>query len=68
LFLREFPEGLRRKIRSDHPDLLPFARDLIPLALAKFTRGEVQLPRNAQPVYVRDEISWKKLAEQGKRP
>jgi tRNA threonylcarbamoyladenosine biosynthesis protein TsaB len=68
LFLHQFPEELRQRIRSDHPDLLPFAIDLIPLALAKFTRGEIQSPRNVQPVYVRDEISWKKLAEQGKRP
>ena len=68
LFLRQFPKELRQRIRSDHPDLLPCAKDLIPLALAKFTRGEVQSPQNVQPVYVRDEISWKKLAEQGKRP
>jgi tRNA threonylcarbamoyladenosine biosynthesis protein TsaB len=42
------------------------ARDIIPLALAKFQNGEIQSPRQVQPVYVRDEISWKKLAQQGK--
>ena len=66
LFLHQFPEELRQRIRSCHPDILPFARDLIPLALAKYACGEVQSARNVQPVYVRDEISWKKLAEQGK--
>jgi tRNA threonylcarbamoyladenosine biosynthesis protein TsaB len=65
-FLDQFPAPLRAKIQSTSPDLLPHARDLIPLAQAKFERGEVQSPGMVQPVYVRDEISWKKLAEQGK--
>jgi tRNA threonylcarbamoyladenosine biosynthesis protein TsaB len=64
-FLDEFPLGLRAKIRSCIPDLLPAARDMIPLALAKFRAGEFQSPRQVQPLYVRDEISWKKLHEQG---
>jgi tRNA threonylcarbamoyladenosine biosynthesis protein TsaB len=67
-FLHQFPQSLRERIRSSNPDLLPAARDLIPLALAKFQCGEIQSPRQVQPVYVRDEISWKKLAEQGRRP
>jgi tRNA threonylcarbamoyladenosine biosynthesis protein TsaB len=67
-FLDQFPQSLRTRIRSSTPDLLPAARDLIPLALAKFQCGELQSPRQVQPVYVRDEISWKKLAEQGRRP
>lgn len=67
LFLDQFPQPLRTRIRSCDPDLLPAAIDLIPLALEKYRRGEIQTPRNAQPVYLRDEISWKKLADQGKR-
>lgn len=66
LFLNDFPLGLRAKIHSCTPDLLPEARDMIPLALAKFECGELQSPRQVQPVYVRDEISWKKLHEQGR--
>jgi tRNA threonylcarbamoyladenosine biosynthesis protein TsaB len=66
-FLDQFPQSLRAKIRSSTPDLLPAARDIIPLALAKLQRGEIQSPGQVQPVYVRDEISWKKLAEQGRR-
>ena len=67
-FLEEFPRGLRAKIRACAPDLLPAARDMVPLALAKFQIGEFQSPRQVQPLYVRDEISWKKLHEQGRHP
>lgn len=66
-FLDQFPESLRTRIHSCEPDLLPEAIDLVPLALEKYWRGKTQQARNAQPVYLRDEISWKKLADQGKR-
>jgi tRNA threonylcarbamoyladenosine biosynthesis protein TsaB len=65
-FLDQFPLWLQAKIRSCAPDLLPAAQDMIPLAIAKFHGGEVQYPWQVQPVYVRDEISWKKLHEQGR--
>ena len=68
LFLDQFPPSVSQRIRLCESDVLPTARDLIPLALEKFRRGDIQSPRNVQPVYVRDEISWKKLAEQGRRP
>lgn len=64
-FLHQFPQSLRERIRSSRSDLLPVARDIIPLALTKFRHGEILTPARAQPVYVRDEISWKKLAQQG---
>ncbi len=48
------------------PDVLPQAQDMIPLALAALARGEVQQARDVCPVYVRDEITWKKLDQQGK--
>ncbi len=67
-FLEQFSPSLRARVRSWTPDLFPAARDLIPLALTQFREGQTQSPRNVQPVYVRDEISWKKLAEQGPRP
>jgi tRNA threonylcarbamoyladenosine biosynthesis protein TsaB len=65
-FQMQFPQSLRTRVRAYTPDVLPAARDMIPLALEKFRRGEVQAARDVQPVYVRDEISWKKLAEQGR--
>ncbi len=67
-FLNEFSQSLRARIRFCVADILPAARDMIPLALAQFCVGQTQEPRNVQPVYVRDEISWKKLAQQGIRP
>ena len=67
LFLHLFPQSLQARVQTCVPDMLPSARDIIPLALEKYQRGEIQTPRNVQPVYVRDEISWKKLADQGRR-
>jgi tRNA threonylcarbamoyladenosine biosynthesis protein TsaB len=67
-FVNQFPAPLRERIRTCHPHLAPAARDLIPLALIKLHQGDVQTPQNVQPIYVRDEISWKKLPQQGKNP
>ena len=66
-FVDRFPSALRSMIARTEIDLMPHARDLIPLALEKLSAGEVQSPRDIRPVYVRDEISWKKIPEQGKR-
>ncbi len=66
-FLDQFPAPLRAVLRSGAEQLLPEARDLVPLALEKLRGGDIQLPRQVQPVYVRDEISWKKLSQQGKQ-
>ena len=65
-FASELPAELGLRVQSLTPDLLPAARDLVPFALASLARGEIQQPQQVQPVYVRDEINWKKLAEQGK--
>ncbi len=43
-FLDQFPQSLRARIRSSSPDVLPAARDIMPLALAKFQCGEIQSP------------------------
>ncbi|MEZ5504060.1 MAG: tRNA (adenosine(37)-N6)-threonylcarbamoyltransferase complex dimerization subunit type 1 TsaB [Halioglobus sp.] len=63
--LAGFPRALRERLRVTGPELAPAARDIVPLALSKLQRGELQLPNEVQPVYVRDEISWKKLGQQG---
>jgi tRNA threonylcarbamoyladenosine biosynthesis protein TsaB len=65
-FISKFPPGLVAALRSNSPAVEPEARDLVPIALEMLRRGEVQGAAQVQPVYVRDEISWKKLAEQGK--
>jgi len=77
--LRAVGDGLR--YREDFPqqtaqilqvaegavESMPRARGVVALARAKYDRGECGAASDVQPVYVRDEISWKKLAEQGKQ-
>jgi tRNA threonylcarbamoyladenosine biosynthesis protein TsaB len=43
---------------------LPDAVDIIPLALPNCQRGELLAPEQALPVYLRNEVSWKKRHEQ----
>jgi tRNA threonylcarbamoyladenosine biosynthesis protein TsaB len=66
-FVAEFPPDLAAVLHTRLPAIVPEARDLIPTALQMLRLGEVQSAAQVQPVYVRDEISWKKLAQQGKR-
>lgn len=65
-FISEFPPELAAALHTSLPAIVPEARDLVPIALEMLRRGEVQSAAQVQPVYVRDEISWKKLAQQGK--
>ncbi|MEZ5571689.1 MAG: tRNA (adenosine(37)-N6)-threonylcarbamoyltransferase complex dimerization subunit type 1 TsaB [Halioglobus sp.] len=66
-FLDRLPQSLQARILSSAAELAPHARDMFPLALHKFELGEIQSAGKVQPLYVRDEISWKKLAQQGKQ-
>lgn len=66
-FLLDFPAGLQERVAAVHTDILPTARDVITLAQVVSASIGTQSPREVQPVYLRDEISWKKLSEQGKR-
>ncbi|MCL4104007.1 UNVERIFIED_CONTAM: hypothetical protein GTU68_034869 [Idotea baltica] len=50
-----------------HIDVLPSARDMIPMALEALRLNQMQQASDVTPMYVREEVSWKKLAEQGKR-
>jgi tRNA threonylcarbamoyladenosine biosynthesis protein TsaB len=65
-YLEQLPPLLQARVHSTAPGLLPDATDMIPLALANVRRGTIQTARDVQPVYVRDEITWKKLAQQGR--
>ena len=50
------------KFNDDSPEVLfPEAKAMLAIGIAAFNRGESVLPENAQPVYVRDTVSWKKL-------
>ncbi|MGK3125283.1 tRNA (adenosine(37)-N6)-threonylcarbamoyltransferase complex dimerization subunit type 1 TsaB [Candidatus Pantoea formicae] len=41
--------------------VLPAAEDMLPLALSAWQRGESVAVENAEPVYLRNEVAWKKL-------
>ncbi len=41
--------------------LLPAARDMLSIAQPAFARGDFVAAEHAEPVYVRDEVTWQKL-------
>ncbi|WP_145481968.1 tRNA (adenosine(37)-N6)-threonylcarbamoyltransferase complex dimerization subunit type 1 TsaB [Yersinia rohdei] len=41
--------------------MLPQAEDMLPLALAAWANGQVVSVEHAEPVYLRNEVTWKKL-------
>jgi tRNA threonylcarbamoyladenosine biosynthesis protein TsaB len=65
--LSSAPEHTRQRITPLATELMPSARDLLPLALALLAQGETQSAQQVAPVYVRDTVNWKKLSEQGKK-
>ncbi|MEP4484492.1 MAG: tRNA (adenosine(37)-N6)-threonylcarbamoyltransferase complex dimerization subunit type 1 TsaB [Halioglobus sp.] len=65
-YIPQFDPALQERIVSHWPELLPHAQDLFPVALNSYLAGNMIQPHEIQPLYVRDEVSWKKLSEQGK--
>lgn len=50
------------KLNADTPDILfPNAIDMLTIAQPQFEQGKAVSAEHAQPVYVRDTVSWKKL-------
>ena len=66
-YRNSLPESIAGALDGVAEKLLPSARDLVPLALAQYSKGNFQSAVDVRPVYVREEISWKKLSEQGKQ-
>jgi len=66
-FREQFPAAAKEKIVSEHEVVGPRAQDILPIARVMHQRGDQQTATEVCPVYVRDEISWKKLADQGKK-
>ena len=66
-YLEIFPGSLRGSALSVNAELMPEAMDLEPFALQALRANALQSAVEVQPIYVREEISWKKLPEQGKR-
>lgn len=46
---------------TDGQILLPDAQDMLPLAVAAWQKGRAVAVENATPVYLRNEVTWKKL-------
>jgi tRNA threonylcarbamoyladenosine biosynthesis protein TsaB len=65
-YLDSLPSTLVSTVNIADEELLPSARDLIPLAIAHYALGHVQNAVHVAPLYVREEVSWKKISEQGK--
>lgn len=56
-----FPPALQSLIDVRDPDLQPRAAAIAQLAQVYFQRGETLTPEQVQPIYLRDEVAWKKL-------
>ena len=46
---------------ADGQMVLPHAEDMLPLALSLWASGKAVSVENAEPVYLRNEVTWKKL-------
>ena len=46
---------------SDGEILLPAAEDMLPLAQQQFSAGRIVAVEHAEPIYLRNEVAWKKL-------
>ena len=65
-FLEQFSNPLRERVSRCEPEVLPRASAMVPLARRSFACGNLQQAAQVSPVYVRDEINWKKIPQQGR--
>lgn len=63
-YFDELPAAVRDAVGPQLADIWPDSRDLLPLADDVALRGELTEASDVQPVYLRNEIHWKKLSEQ----
>ena len=66
-YAAEMPEQLRSRWQLTLPELWPDSLDLLSLGACHHQDQNLCSAEQVLPVYLRDEISWKKLAEQGKQ-
>ena len=62
-FSAELPEDIANLISID-ADIYPLAESMMDLALDAWKKDFFTAPELQQPVYLRDTVAWKKLAEQ----
>ncbi|AOM39897.1 tRNA (adenosine(37)-N6)-threonylcarbamoyltransferase complex dimerization subunit type 1 TsaB [Xenorhabdus hominickii] len=57
-----YPQLLESHLSLVTSDItLPYAEDMLPLAVQMWNAGEATTVENAEPVYLRNEVTWKKL-------
>lgn len=60
-YAERMPEDVRGQVSSPDPERIPDARFVARLAADAWHRGAAVPAAQAQPVYLRDEVTWKKL-------
>ncbi|WP_165856967.1 tRNA (adenosine(37)-N6)-threonylcarbamoyltransferase complex dimerization subunit type 1 TsaB [Marinobacter sp. JSM 1782161] len=59
--VEQMPQPVRDAMLLTHADWYPLAADIATLAVADWPDGKTVAAQDAAPVYVRDEVTWKKL-------
>ena len=67
IYLESMSAAVQQAVSSPVLDIYPAAGVMCELALEAYSRGEGVSAELAQPVYLRDEVSWKKIGEQKKK-
>ncbi len=65
-YLPELTSDVRSALVTCDDDCWPDSLDTLSLALPEYEQGRVLTAEQVQPVYLRNEISWKKVHEQGR--
>jgi len=60
-YQNRMPSPLIHSLAGQDDTLVPLAEDIVRLALADWQAGKTRPALDAQPVYLRNEITWKKL-------
>ena len=67
LYLDDMPAEVQQVVSDPVLDIYPSAAAIAELAVDAYARQDWVSAELAQPVYLRDEISWKKISEQKKK-
>ncbi|EPJ44613.1 MAG: hypothetical protein OFPII_33250 [Osedax symbiont Rs1] len=63
-YLDEMPAQLTDKLSAIEKDVYPHALDIVCLASDQLAQGNTVSAENAQPVYLRNQVTWKKKDQQ----
>ncbi|MEH6579790.1 MAG: tRNA (adenosine(37)-N6)-threonylcarbamoyltransferase complex dimerization subunit type 1 TsaB [Amphritea sp.] len=67
VYLADMPAEVQRVIKEPVMDVYPSAAAMLALAVDDFAKGKTVAPDDALPVYLRDEVAWKKKDQQKKK-